>query len=190
MIVDDLLESIGMPGPTVAPRFHNERPPSVTVQSERPEHYAMVALFVRGLTQTEIAVEMNYSVGQVSQVLRQDWARNRIFELVSKNGGNTIQEMLRLEVIPSIRTLVDLRDDPDTSDRVRASVSMDLLDRYLGKATQRVETYDGGKAPGVEDVEALDRKIALEKAEIERLQGVEKSLGEAQQSCVGQVPQV
>lgn len=193
MEVEELLENLvrtSTPRGNVAPTratgllpyeqatFHNVPPPQVGILTERPEHYAILVMLAKGMTQREVHLETGWSETWVSQIARQPWAKERLFAMMSAQGKNIINEMLRLEVIPSIQKLVDLRDNSgnDIPASVQARAADSLLDRYLGKAVQKVESYDGGKAPGLKEAEQLDSAIEAARLEIERLQGKKVAL--------------
>ena len=55
------------------------------------------------------------------------------------------------------RTLIELRDNPETPASVRAMICKDLLDRVLGKAVQRIEAVNEVHSDDpVKEVEMLE----------------------------------
>lgn len=68
-----------------------------------------------------------------------------------------VEQLLKGATTDSIFKLIELRDDDKTPKAVVAKVCDSLLDRVLGKATQRVEVNN---PPSVEDAAEADRQIA------------------------------
>ena len=157
--------------PEDSEQFHGGIDPNLSIQKEKPEHYLVLMMKVQGKTNREIALKSGYSEAWVSQICRQPWFKARLFQELTTKGGDVIQEVLRMEVLPSLQTLIDIRDDPNAGERARISASIDLLDRFMGKATQRVETYKNDHTKDVKDASELDKKIDEAEARIKELEG-------------------
>jgi hypothetical protein len=81
-----------------------------------------------------------------------------------------LYSMLQEEALASLQVLADIRDDLNAPASARVASAVNLADRFFGKPTQRVETFDGGKAPALKDVEALDKEIAKTNEELKLLE--------------------
>lgn len=149
--------------------FHQTENPNLTVINEKPEHMLICMLKMQGKTNNQIAEHMQYTPAWVSQIVRQPWFKDRLFQLMKEAGVDIIQQTLQMEVLPNIETLVDIRNDPNAGARARASAAMYLLDRVMGKPTQRTESFDGGKLPTAETASELDREIKHAEDELNRL---------------------
>lgn len=153
-------------------RLHTGKAPNLAIINERPEHYILLVALAKGATQRELAEASGYSESWISQIVRQPWAKQRLLDILEKGGINQVEAVLRLEVMPSIMTLVEIRDDPQSGAKARITASQDLLNRsYLGTPIQRVENYKGGEVVSTRDKEVLDARIAEAQAEIARLEG-------------------
>jgi hypothetical protein len=116
-----------------------DRDPNLDV-SERPEHRIMIYLRAQGRTIKEISTATGYSYHWVGQIVRQPWFKQRLLTLLDEEGRDVLQTMLKAEAIPSIETLVEIRDDPKARHSDKISATKELLDRYLGKSVAKVET--------------------------------------------------
>jgi len=139
----------------------------VTLQREQPHHRLMVSLRARGYNAREIAEMTGYTAVTVGYVLRQPWARTLMLTLLKKD-DQVLAEVLRAECMPSIETLVEIRDDGEANRRERLAASNALLDRFLGRPTQRTEIAEV-EMPS--DLDALERETQAVRAESARLLG-------------------
>ena len=149
--------------------FFNRKDPNLRLLHEKPEHRIAIMLKAQGKSNNEIADLTGYSVAWVSQIMRQPWAQERILQILKEAGSDVIGSLLASTAEDSIFQIVKLRDTSE-DDAVKLRASQDLLDRYLGKPTQRVEsnaqvTHFNG------DVEKLEKDLADTEREINRLQG-------------------
>jgi hypothetical protein len=150
--------------------FHEEKSnPNLTVINERPEHMLICMLKMQGKSNNQIAEHMQYTPAWVSQITRQPWFKDRLFQLMKEAGVDIIQQTLQMEVLPNIERLIDIRDSPTAGARAQSAAAMYLLDRVMGKPTQRSEVFDGGKLPTPEDSNTLDSEIQRAEAELKRL---------------------
>lgn len=120
-------------------RMFNQKDPNLAILHEKPEHRIAIILKAQGFSHTEISKKLGYTIPWVSQILRQPWAREALLEEINKSGREAVGALLEGEAVNSVFRIVDLRDTSG-DDGVRLRASQDLLDRHLGKATQRVET--------------------------------------------------
>lgn len=134
-------------------------------KKEQPHHRIMVLLRAQGYTTREIARQLGYSDAAVSTALRQPWARAELVRLITSTGMEGVEKLLKAEMVPSILRLVDVRDSADAKGSEVIAACNSLIDRFLGKPVQRVET---SKAPET-DVEALQAELESLKAEEGRL---------------------
>lgn len=118
----------------------NDTPDYLSILQERPEHRVMLWMAANGNSTKQIADATNYSVGHVSAVKRQPWFKVMFVRLTSDLGRDTVQEFLKGEVMDSLVTLRDVRDDEDARKADRIVASNSLLDRFLGKPTVHVES--------------------------------------------------
>jgi hypothetical protein len=141
--------------------LYNDRPPNFAIETERPEHRMLVYLKAQGLTNQECAERMSYSYGWVCQIVRQPWFRERFIAECELAGRDAVETFLQAEVMPSLQTLSSIRDDKNAKEATRVAAANSLLDRFLGKPTQRVETENASK--GLDDaratVEDLERQV-------------------------------
>lgn len=149
--------------------LYNASLPNFGILHEKPEHRLIIMLKVQGHSNTEIARLTGYTIPWVGQVLRQPWARERILDELKAAGRDSIQALLEASTADSIFTIIELRDRSD-DDSVRLRAADSLLDRYLGKATQRVETK-GEVTHLTGDIAKLDEDINKLESEINRLTG-------------------
>ena len=151
--------------------FGDVNNPNLVILKEKPEHRLIVYLKAQGLSNNDIAERTGYTYPWVSQITRQPWFKQRLIDELKVSGRDLIHETLRVEAPECIATLVDLRDNSE-SPAVRLGASKDLLDRYLGKATQRVESTSTTHVTH-EDVTGIDKELLEVNRELKRLSGHE-----------------
>lgn len=133
--------------------------PNFAILDEKPEHRVIVYLKAQGFSNKEVAIKMGYTQAWISQITRQPWFRLRLVQELREAGVDQIQQVLKANALDSIFTLVDLRDDPQAPKAVRKSAADSLLDRYLGKATQKFAD-ESSHTPSTEELNKLDKQIA------------------------------
>lgn len=139
-------------------RLHGDKNPNFIIKGEKPEHRLLVFLRASGKTRRECAELLNWSYNWVCQVERQPWFRQKFIEVVEEQGKDVVQSFLQGEVLTSIETLVEIRDDESQKGQTRVSAANSILDRALGKPTQHVETENRNISVSQEDA-ALQREI-------------------------------
>lgn len=142
-------------------RFFNAaegNPPNFAILEEKPLHRIIVYLKAQGLSNVEISKRTGYTQPWVSQVTRQPWFRLRLTQELREAGADAISTLLKANALDSVYTLVELRDDQDAPKAVRKAAADSLLDRYLGKPTQKVETEEK-RPPSTEELHKLNREI-------------------------------
>lgn len=128
-------------------------------QKESPMHRMMVLLRAKGSTTKEIARAVGCTAANVQQILRQPWARKRLMTLVMEKGMLGVDKLLEGAIPDSIMTWIEVRDDPDTPPATKIAAAEKIVDRYLGKPTQRVESHvEQVQTP--QDIAALQERLA------------------------------
>ena len=80
-------------------------------------------------------------------------------------GYREVVELCRAETVANVRTLIEIRDNPESADATRALCANSLLDRGWGKAVQPID-LDPDNHPVTEktDAELLEIIAAAEAA--------------------------
>lgn len=131
-----------------------------TLEHEQPWHRAAAFAFALGASMKDVADKLGRSQPAVQNLLRQTWFQTRVSALMAEYGAKDIIELFRAEQINSLCTLVQLRDDPEVAASSRILCARDILDRALGKPTQRVETIGVPMSSDpVAEVERLERQV-------------------------------
>lgn len=147
--------------------LHNRPTCYGEIDREQPEHRTMLYLAAGGHSAVEIAGITNYSYQQVRKVMSQSWFQKQYTSLLMESGKSDVEELLRSEASNSINTLINLRDTSKL-DTVKATAAINILDRVMGKPTQRTEvsvSRDPSKAADTieklkSEQEYLQRQIA------------------------------
>lgn len=127
----------------------------VVLKKERPEHRIMLWMRLQGHRPREIATAMRCTYQTVLNVCGQPWFKEAFVRLSTELGKDAAETFLRGEEIPTLQTLIELRDDA-TVESVRLSAANSILDRIRGKPTVRVETKTSASVDvTVADVSAL-----------------------------------
>jgi hypothetical protein len=143
-------------------RFHGSRPPAFDLSEEKPWHRLAAYLFASGYNSLkDVAAACEVSEPTVRNLMRQPWFQERVNRLLAANGGKDIMALLRSEQLNSMLVMIELRDNLNTPPPVRAGVCKDILDRTLGKATQRIQVEE---TPSSDDPVAEARRLENELA--------------------------
>jgi hypothetical protein len=149
----------------------NAAQPRGLLKRFKPIHNMMAYMAAAGRTTKEIAEVTGFSYSQVREVLAQPAMKDEMKRIVEESGSNYVETVLSREVLPSIETLITIRDENiRAKPQVSAAAANSLLDRYLGKPTTRVENtnFDGGK---IED--SVDAKMQ----ELQRIEANMRAAG-------------
>ncbi len=119
-----------------------------TYKREKPEHRLMLWYRLNGHNVKETALAMGYTPQSVSQVCKQPWFREAFCRLSSEAGKDAVQTFLEGEVLPAVQRVVDLAHNGET-DAVKLAANRELLDRFLGKATVKIEAKHSGTVDSV-----------------------------------------
>jgi hypothetical protein len=136
---------------------------------ETAVHRRIAMLKVEGFSNREIAEQIGWSDDSVSKTTNQPWFQDMMIREFRTEGRQVAEDLIRLEVLPSIRRLVEIRDDPDTKASVKATVAMNLIDRFLGKPTQRVESVNMNANVNLENVADIEQRQREVQSELDRL---------------------
>ena len=151
-------------------RLFNGREPNFAILTEKPEHRIIILLKGQGFSNIEIAEKTGYTNVWVGQILRQPWAKEALVREIQSTGRDEIQTFLQGAALDSLHTLVQLRDDAKVENSVRRAAADSLADRYLGKATQKVDSVTTVRTTS-NDIEAVQREIEELEREEARLTG-------------------
>lgn len=137
-IVDGDRPSIGQR----VPDLYNPKPHADPndILRERPEHRMVLHLKMAGNSNQEIAEIMGYSYGHVAKITRQKWFLKAFATIAAENGKDALDELFKSEGLNSVHTLIEIRDDPNAKHADRRLSAEHLLDRFLGKPTQKSES--------------------------------------------------
>lgn len=165
--------------------FHGQKEPNLEIKTERPEHRFIAYLRAQGKSVLEIFLHFGgqvdvqrkpisgtgeYSYAWLSQICRQPWFQARVVAIMQDAGLDIVQKTLEMEVLPSIQKLVELRECGVKP--VEKSAADSLLDRFLGKPTQKIETEQTIKHGRLEDdAEKITSELEAVEAQIRALGG-------------------
>lgn len=151
---------------TAPNRLFGDAGARLEILTEKPEHRLIIVLKSKGYSNAEIAQMTDFSKVQVASVLRQPWARMRLLDLIEKGGEDPLQALIKSSAIDNVETLIEVRDDPNAGATARINAANALLDRYLGRPLQKVQS------------ESLNVNLSVNKIdeELVRLQAEESTL--------------
>lgn len=153
--------------------LYGDRPPNLRIKAEKPEHRIVLFLKGQGLSNNEIAERTGYTYPWISQLLRQPWARKRLVEEITASGRDAVTDIIKSAAEDSVWTLIAERDNDNAKPSERISAANSLLDRFLGKPTQKVEqTIKTGPLDTLADTE---RELAMLAQEEARLMGTTRN---------------
>lgn len=161
-------------GGSNAPALYNDLEPNLAIVHEKPEHRVMVMCKAQGMANADIAKQFGYTQAWVSQVLRQPWARKLLVELLQQCGVEAVQQALQGAALDSVFKLIDLRDNKETPPNVQANCAINILDRILGKPTQKIESQSTVHHVSG-DIKEIDNELQAIQSELERRGAVQKN---------------
>ena len=104
---------------------------------------------------------MGKSLPAVHNLLRQPWFQKLVTTLMAEAGVKDISKLLMSEQLNNYQTIVQLRDDPNTPAALKLKAAQDMLDRSMGRATQRVEVaHETTSDDPVAEFDKLEKRIA------------------------------
>lgn len=152
-----------------------DRPAHHLLQREHPTHRMIVFLKAQCLSNREIGERLGHKEDTVSNVLRQPWARARLLKEIEQTGRDGIQELLKGAAPDCIMTLIDIARDEKARNSDRVSAANSIVDRFLGKPTQRVESINTNVSATMGDVSKMQAELAEVERELARVTGVAKN---------------
>lgn len=120
--------------------LHNDVDAKQIKKRETLADRRMADLSLQGFTIGEIATLLEVTRQTVSNTLRQPWARDYMISTSRQDIVKEVQDLLKKEVLPSLQTLIEVRDDPANNPATRAGAANSLIERLLGKAAQPIIT--------------------------------------------------
>jgi len=155
----------------VNPHFVGTKEPMWELNSEQAWHKVAAFVFATGVSAREVAKRLDRSEPAVQNLTRQKWFQEQVTQIIAElGGGKDIMPLIQGEQMNSLGTLVEMRDNPRVPAAARISCARDILDRGLGKPTQRIEMSH--------EVHSEDPV-----AEVEKLEQENNRLRNEQQSC-------
>lgn len=113
--------------------------PYQAYKREKPEHRLMLWYRLQGYNVKETARLLGYTPQSVSQICKQPWFREAFTRLAASQGKEAISVAIESEVLPAFERLVTLAESA-TSEAVQLAANQQILDRFLGKPTVKVES--------------------------------------------------
>ena len=120
--------------------LHGAKPPKWDLNREFPWHRAAAFCFALGATSREVARRLGKSEPAVQNLLKQPWFQKEVTTIMAEYGHRDVATLFQAEQYNSLATLTELRDNPKVPAAARIACARDILDRALGKPTQRIET--------------------------------------------------
>ena len=171
------LESQGL-----RPLANAEETKGVRIEKENSRHRVLVYLFAQGgsaknvfqqlggewneETNSAVSGTGEYSYQHLLNIRRQPWFQNELLAVIAENGSPLIEARLKLEMMSSLETLIEIRDNKKERGATRVTAANSLLDRYLGKPTQKVEQIQPASVANYEaereELEATKRRLLEE----------------------------
>jgi hypothetical protein len=108
---------------------------------ETMAHRTIAEMSARGYTNKEIAAELGRSPCSVSMTLNQQTKRGIQAEICARVAADVdreAMEFVKAEIIPSLRTLKMVRDNPNGTDSARIAAAQAFIERRYGKANQPI----------------------------------------------------
>lgn len=122
--------------------FFNDNDPVYFLKKEIPVHRKMAEMHLQGFTNREISAELGRTPLGVSNILRQPHIRAHMQEAVKRSVKEEMTEFLDEEVMASLRTMKEIRDNPEEKASDRIAAAKEIADRRLGKPTQPFANVD------------------------------------------------
>lgn len=140
--------------------------PDLEPYREEPWHRHAAMCYAMGMTAKNIAEDCKKSLPAVYKLIRRKEFQANVTSLVETHGVGDIMANFRSEVIASLATLVEIRDDEKAPKAVRANIAFGILERVLGKAVQKVEHSGQVSSDPVAEVERLEAQNQLARKEL------------------------
>ena len=140
--------------------FAGDKDPNLAILTEKPEHRVIMFLRAQGKSAQEVAKVTGFSYQWILQVCRQPWFKKRLIETIREAGQDEVELFVKGEILPSLMTLAEIRDDPESKDSTRVAACNSILDRGLGKSVQHIKT-EQIKSPDQahEEMNGIEREL-------------------------------
>lgn len=163
----EFLEQVGLPAPATRPvdpwPFGIGRKPGATAEVtrpvslftmhqpeptakqlrkyEQPWHGNAIYMLASGKwTIKSAAEELGVGYKTLLDLAKNQWFQEKLLEAQRVNGAQDIMDVFRSECQNSAITLIELRDNQNVAPSVRRACAVDILDRFLGKPVQKIES--------------------------------------------------
>jgi predicted transcriptional regulator len=148
---------------------------------EQPWNTAAITMRALGASVTDIAKDLGLTQAAVSSFLQTPWAQAQLRAKLEQS-ERSVLDILRSETIKNVETLVALRDDEKVSSNTRANIANSLLDRVLGKASQKIEVSSQASGDPVAEAELLKEQIARDAGKL-KLSAAREAAGPTTQAA-------
>lgn len=140
--------------------FHNPREPQVPIQTERPEHRAVLLLKMQGLTNIQIEERTGYTRVHIATIVKQPWAQQYMSQNMHLAGMDQVIHTLKGSALKAAKRLEEEIDNEDTGDaRSRIAASKIVIQQIYGAAAVNV-THNIVDNPDKATDAELDARIA------------------------------
>lgn len=155
---------------------------AVRIEKENPRHRVLVYLFAQGGTAKNVFQQLGgewdetnnrpisgtgeFSYQHLLNIRRQPWFQNELLAVIAENGSPLVEARLQLEMMASVETIIEIRDNEKEKGATRLAASNSLLDRYLGKPAQTVRT-EAPSTTASHEAEANELRERLKRLEQE-----------------------
>jgi len=140
---------------------HGVKPSKSERKFEQYWHKPAAILFATGRTNKQVAEELGLAESTVATISCVPWFQEMVTKIVADNGGKDMLEIFKRDATDAHALLVELRQDPKTPVQYRVKLATDAVERYYGKATQRIETGEIKSADPVAEAARLKKEIEL-----------------------------
>lgn len=129
------------------------------VRFEKAWHRHAAVLYANGTAVAVIAAVCDVEPQAVYNVIRAPWFQNHV-KTVQSEGQKDILQLFKDEGLASLATLIELRDNKEAPSSVRLASAVNILDRVMGKPTQKIEQDVKTRSDDpVAEAEALEREV-------------------------------
>lgn len=108
------------------------------IKKERPQHRVILWATINGHKTEEVAALVGLTKQQVSVIKGQPWFRDAFVRITTEMGTDMFKKTLEGEAVPALQRVAELSKTAE-SEAVRLAANKEILDRFLGKATVKVE---------------------------------------------------
>ena len=111
----------------------------VRYKKEKFEHRLMLWYKLQGFSQKEVAQLLGVTPQTVSNVTLQPWFQEAFVALSTEMGKSAVETFLEGEVLPALQRTAEIARSGE-SEAVRLAANREILDRFLGKSTVKIES--------------------------------------------------